>query len=82
MATRDCPSCGTFLVVMKSTDRGPRWRCFGGAPHEFELGPGRELVAVDGRPAARVDEVHRAKVAATIQRATRDFDDLERLSHL
>jgi hypothetical protein len=60
---------------MGSKDRGPRWRCFGGSTHHFELGPERELVEVIASPRPAADDAHRARVQQTIERVTNDRAD-------
>ncbi|HTK64693.1 MAG TPA: hypothetical protein VL595_20055 [Pseudonocardia sp.] len=75
MARRDCPSCGTFLVLMGTKDRGPRWRCFGGTTHHFQLGPDRDLVEVIASPRTPGDDAHKARVQQTIDRVTSERAD-------
>jgi len=72
---------------MGTKDKGPRWRCFGGATHHFELGPERELVEVITAPRPAADDAdraaHWARVQQTIQRVTdRRADRLLQLAEL
>lgn len=55
---------------MGTKDRGPRWRCFGGTTHHFQLGPDRDLVEVIAPPKPPVDAAQRARVHRTIERLT------------
>jgi hypothetical protein len=57
---------------MGSKDRGPRWRCFGGTTHHFQLGPDRDLVEVIASPRtpgdSAHDAAHKTRVQETIDR--------------
>lgn len=55
---------------MGTKDRGPRWRCFGGTTHHFQLCPDRGLVEVVPAPRAPGDDAQRARVHRTIERVT------------
>jgi hypothetical protein len=60
---------------MCTKDRAPRWRCFGGTTHHFQLGPGRDLVEVIATPRTPGDDAHRARVHQTIERVTSERAD-------
>jgi hypothetical protein len=60
---------------MGSKDRGPRWRCFGGTTHHFQLSPERELVEVLGTSSAKADDSHTARVVEVIERVTSERSD-------
>ena len=81
-ARRDCPDCGTYLVLMPAKERTPRWRCFGRHSHVFELGSGRQLVRVPS-PRSPLDDGHRARLAEEIERWAKERgDDLRCLDEL
>jgi hypothetical protein len=60
---------------MGTKDRGPRWRCFGGTTHHFQLGPDRDLVEVIASPRAPADDAHTARVHQTIERVSNERAD-------